>query len=378
MSYYNNDFPIILDNGIYHLNLRHPNNNEPIIKTNTGAIIILSAKPPPGNRYIEKENDFGQPLIPGYFLLTIFNLNLHYLDFDSLLFSIELNSGNFVDIIKSSYSGPKMYSSMNDITLANTKEIYSKYYNCNFKLRTEIVDYYSEKGIDFQIFREIFDVLVNQLHDTLNEKADNYKTRDKTKHFALDLQKIQMFSHMIIEGNSIPDDCLSIMKSYPLKMCFDKNTSGQLIQKYYIHSIFELFSLDAYMYINSPSKSQICFCKLCGRYFIKKGRKTEAYCQYPNPHFNDKSCSEYHKEHPNYHDPISKIVSNAQKAQNKYYNNYIGLSDNKHNIWNIWTYELKQREKKARITRDTAPLKHFIENTKFSKTGFSDIDYSKL
>ena len=163
---------------------------------------------------------------------------------------------------------------------------------------------------------------------------------------------------MIIEdkSNASIESCFSIIQKNTPKMYIDKDSNGKFIQKYHIHSIFELFSLDTYMYMNSSSESKICLCKLCGRYFIKNKRNTEVSCQYPNPHFNGKTCTEYHNENPSYIDPISKIVSNAIKAQNKYYNDYIDVSDNEHSIWHKWTYELRKREKKARITKDIAHL----------------------
>lgn len=331
----------------------------------SGIYLIFSKgqyymKLPDTENFIDK-NAFGQPIVPGSFLLSIFNINLGFLDLDVTLNFFERN------VTDEKYM---KYSS-----LENELDNYRDAINSNIR-DIRHFDYY-KNGIGSSFFPEL---LATQLFDILNAfKNDDIEDCFIEANESISyLRQIQKFSSMIFEDYPISKECLFTIKQYTPKMYFDEDDDGKLIQKYYIRSVFELFALDAYIYLNLSSKPKMCLCKLCGRYFIKRKKSTEAYCQYPNRCLGYTPCLKYHKENPSYIDPISKIVNNAVKAQNKYYNTYIEMSNNQHDIWNKWTHELKKREKKARITKDIAPLEQFIENTRFKKTGFSDIDYSNL
>lgn len=322
---------LTLNQNQYHMNLPQPYINDTI-----------------------KENALEQSLIPGSFLLGIFNMDSSCIEWILDMLIDDLNDTEYVG---------------NVVTLDDMID------NCrdtiaSFMIKDQIFDYCVKNTSDIYIFSEL---VATQVFDTIALTEDN-DCLSNLSTIIQDLRKIQMFSYMILEDKTISKDCLSIIKQHTPQIYFDMDNNGQLVEKYYIRSIFELFALDVYMYLHFPSK--MCFCKLCGRYFIKNEQSREVHCQYPNPNFGGKSCSEYHKANPNYQDPISRIVSNAIKAQNRYYNTYSGLDDNSHELWHKWMFELKKKEKKARITKDTASLEEFIKNTRFSKTGFSNVDYS--
>lgn len=290
-------------------------------------------------------NALNQPLIAGSILLKIFNMDFSYVK-SALEFLME-------DIEDSK-----------DSLEENLLDIID---NCRDSIASEMIqdavfDYCIEEK-DLHIFSEL---ISTQIFDIMKMPDGNFE-----RIFA-DLQKIQIYSHQILDENKLSEDCgLLIQKQMPQIHFHYKD--GHLEQAYYIRSIFELFAFDTYNYLKSPNK--MCFCKLCNKYFIKTSRNTEAYCRYPNPLFKSKSCYDKHIEDPAYKDPISELVHKAINTQNKYA--LIHECNDSLLTWNKWMEELKIREKQARISGDVAPLKTFIKNTRFKKIGFSNMDYSK-
>lgn len=290
-------------------------------------------------------NALNQPLIAGSILLKIFNMDFSYVEL-----ALEFLKEDIED------SSDSLEEKLLDI-LDNCRDSIA-----SEMLKDSIFDYCIEEK-DLHVFSEL---ISTQVFDIINMPDGDFEK------IFVDLIKIQMYSHQILDGNNISKECGLLIQEQMPQIHFHYK-DGHLEQGYYVRSIFELFALDTYNYLKSPNK--MCFCKLCNKYFIKNSRNTEAYCRYPNPSFEGKSCFDKHKEDPAYKDPISELVKKATNTQSKYSLEH--ECEGSHLTWYTWTKELKIRERKARLSGDTAPLNTFIKNTRFSKTGFSNMDYSK-
>jgi len=213
----------------------------------------------------------------------------------------------------------------------------------------------------------IAELFMTQLYDTIksDEKTDYI-------HFSDGFDRLSAYSNMILDGIPINDRCRKLISCQMPRVRFIF-MDGQMVPEYYLRTMAELFALDVYYYM--PDKKKYSFCKLCGRYFKKVKRNTEAYCNRPNIYFNDMSCSEYHLWNPKYKDVITELSRRAEKTQNKYCSNH-PEKENQAEAYGFWAAELKKRTHEARVTRDIEPLKRFIRDTRFSKIGFSVTDYS--
>lgn len=337
MRYYNTSesgIYLTVQDGRYHMDLPHPYIKEDI-----------------------KVNIIDQPLRPGSFLLSIFNTDFSCVESVIEMFSDTINDKEFMEMETTSLED----------SLDNCRDSI-----VSFMIQDTTYDYCVKDESSLHIFSEL---IATQLFDIIvKEQEKDYPSCFDD--IVLDIKKMRLFSHMILDRNTLSEDCLSFIQRQMLRVQYGYS-DGRLVQDYHVRSISELFALDAYMYMDSPFK--MSFCKFCNHYFIKDGRNTEIYCRYPNPRFDGMSCFGYHEKNPKYTDDISKIVNRAIKTQNKYYNIHSWEDDEKpydNDIWHKWTSALSKKEKEARITGDTSSLERFIKSTRFSRTGFSDIDYS--
>lgn len=219
----------------------------------------------------------------------------------------------------------------------------------------------------------IAELFTTQLYDTVKSYGEiDYAS------FSDGFERIRAYSYMFLKERFMTDMGKELVSQQMPRVSFDFIEEKKAVPAYYLRTVAELFALDAYYYALSKYKYPLC--KLCGRYFKKTEKDPRAYCNRPNIYLPDNryslTCCEYHEKYPNYKDAVTELKRKAVKAQNKYCmaHQYI---DDSYKAYAEWSDELKKREHTARITGKTAPLKQFIENTRFSKIGFSDTDYSK-
>ncbi len=294
-------------------------------------------------------NGLAQPLSPGSFLIKIFNMDLtgieeslSYLKSDLENISLGVISEEIIEDAFDNYRDTAASLMLNDITFD-----------------------YSIAEKDIYLFSEL---LACEAFDNMDLISNNMI---RVSDDITDIRKLRLLCHTILHTNQLTKEAEILIHQQMPQVIYECN-NNQIRQGYYIRSISELFAVDACMYLSSPCK--ICFCKLCGKYFIKSNRNTEAYCTYPNPQFEGKSCIEKHINEPDYKDEITKLVVKATKTQNKYY--VINGGDENASCWDLWFDELKRRENTARVDHNIMPLETFIKNTRFSRIGFSIKDFS--
>ena len=276
---------------------------------------------------------FNRPIQPGDFLLLLFNADV-------------LDSWHEIH--------PESVNALEDVLNDSLFTIAPELWGSTFA--------YSEKHAFL-----LGELLITRLYDMIRTPAD-----ENIELLGDGYSLIRAFSYMLIENKTMPDECRSLIQHQMPRVRFCFEDSKTMLQ-YYTRSIFELFAIDAYYFINHPHK--FAFCKLCGRYFRKQERSTEAYCNYPNGYQGGMTCREYIKAHPGHKDVITELSRRAEKTQNKYCSNH-PEKENQAEAYGFWAAELKKRTHEARVTRDIEPLKRFIRDTRFSKIGFSVTDYS--
>lgn len=289
---------------------------------------------------------YGQPLQPGDFLLLLFNADY------SMAGEFPYSLDGLLDTWQETH--PESVNALEDVLNDALLTIAPELWGSAFE--------YSEKHAFL-----IAELLMAHLYDTVMNPADN-----NIELLGDELSRIRAFSYMLIENESMPDECRSLIHSQMprVRFCFK---DGKAVQQYYIRSVFELFAIDAYYF--TKSRRSFAFCQNCGRYFKQREKKNEKYCNYPNHYLGGLTCQEYMNAHPGYKDIVTELSRRAEKTQNKYCSNHPEKEDLA-TAYGLWSAELKKQTQKARITRDIEPLKRFIKKTRFSKKKPSDIDYS--
>lgn len=210
---------------------------------------------------------------------------------------------------------------------------------------------------------------------TARQFYDSYMASGSTASLASTcnaIYQVQAMCFQLMERRAYTPGICSLVEGQQLSFsyCF---ADGSPIKVYAVHTLLELFVLDAVYYMEKGEK--LCRCKFCNKYFFKEKRDTEVYCPYPNPYrpYDGMACKEYHRKNPNYKDQISELSKKAYKAQYKFIDEHSRLASDTFPAWNR---ELKKRERAARDKRSVKELEAFIEKTRFSKIGLDVTDYS--
>lgn len=293
---------------------------------------------------VQGTNGVSDFLFVGSFLIKIYNMN--FSDIRSAVFFLKdcLDDPEISDI---------------DDSFANFRDTIASWF-----LDTTDYDYcIASKDIEL-----LSDLIACQFYDAYKASGD-VNSLDSVCNT---IYQIQSMCFQLMEYRKYTPDICSLIEKQRLSFSYSF-IDDSVLKVYSIRTLLELFVIDAVQYMES--KKKLCRCKFCNKYFVKLQRNTEVHCPYPNPYkpYEGMSCREYHKQHRNYVDPISKLTKNAYNTQYKYLSDRDLLSSN---ILPIWKNELKKRERIARNKWSITELETFIENTRFSKIGLDVTDYS--
>lgn len=356
----------------------------------------------------------GKPIKPGFFLVCIFNMDfisviepLAILD-DLLAVKAGIGLENIplkrlsetdkqkrIDIIdKVNESNPHLKDSIKQaIKEAVCKEEYvpdllqAAQYDEEAKTIRNM-EQLSPEDIE-EVFDNISETLASQLDKYLCMKTEIYnlliaelvtaQMYDTVKSdgkidavaFSDSLETLHVYSGMLLDEKlTATDNCKELISRQMPRVQFIYK-DGKMVPRYYIRTVAEMFALDAYYYELYPDTYP--FCILCGRYFIKRQRNTETYCDYSNNFLAGLTCREYHEQNPKEKDKITECTRRAVKSQNK----YCSFHSDYNKAYVSWHMELKKRKHQARVDGNVQRLIDFIENTRFSNIGFADTDFSK-
>lgn len=379
------------------------------ITEDNGLYQIETVEPWVSTPYIE--NEIGQSLYAGTFLMKMANIDYEILSY---------YNDEFVFHIQDIYSIPQPEMEVVPEDNHSQREIKNMYHALDKPARP-LQDF---SGLQDQIekIKELrsdkldsddVSAITKTIEEQLEDAFDNYKSslranldtfeyhlsefeqemfaeliaceiRQKMNSDTFDVQNIRSFMPMALTDSSlIKSNCVSILnfkntQMSPqitelfqhnfLKMEIDKSTMKPF---YTVNTLDELFVFDAYQYINSSIS--VRHCHNCGKYFFKRQRSTEVYCDYI--YKDSMTCKGFSKTEGFKKDEFTKTLFNARKNQHAYWNKVatdrlVKKDNDFFTCYGDWSKELSQVAEVYRNNNDLQSFKKWIKETSFRKIGF--------